>query len=136
MEQVGLLDEDYFFFFEETDWCLRMREAGWKVVFDPRYAIRHLQGRSAAQVNVSARIEYWRSRYTYFGKHFGLAVRGALRVGLLVKLMIDIGLTSVTGLGALIFTGKRPAKLELYTALLLWHLQGCPPDGGLETSAG
>jgi len=136
MEQVGLLDEDYFFFFEETDWCLRMRKAGWKVVFDPRYRVWHLQGRSVSQVNVRARIEYWRSRYTYFAKHFGLGARFALRAGLLMKLVIDIGLASVVSLGALVFGGKRPEKLEVYVAILLWHLRGCPADGGLETATG
>lgn len=136
MEQVGLLDEDYFFFFEETDWCLRMRKAGWKVVFDPAYSIWHLQGRSASTVNVRARIEYWRSRYTYFAKHFGMATRCALYAGLLVKLAVDIGLSSVVALGAPIFGGKRSARLKVYAAILLWHLRGCPSDGGLETSAG
>lgn len=136
MEQVGLFDEDYFFFFEETDWCLRMRKAGWKVVFDPRYFIWHLQGRSASQVNVRARIEYWRSRYTYFAKHFAGGTRCALRAGLLLKLVIDIGLASLVSLGALVFGGKRPEKLEVYVALLLWHLRGCPADGGLENSTG
>ena len=36
LDQVGLLDEDYFLFLEETDWCYRMKRAGWKIYHVPR----------------------------------------------------------------------------------------------------
>ncbi len=130
-EEVGLLDEDYFFFLEETDWCLRMHQAGWKVVHDPRYAIYHLQGKSAGKVNVRARIEYWRSRYAYFRKHFGVGSRIALGVGLMFRLSISL----LSSLLANLFTGflrpKMRRKLAVYWKVLLWHLAGCPDDGGL-----
>ena len=35
MDEVGVLDEDYFFFLEETDWCYRMHKKGWKVFHVP-----------------------------------------------------------------------------------------------------
>src|SRR5207247_2324192 len=35
IDEVGLLDEDFFLFSEETDWCYRFRQAGWKVLFTP-----------------------------------------------------------------------------------------------------
>ncbi|MCK8603855.1 glycosyltransferase family 2 protein [Desulfoferrobacter suflitae] len=130
VEQVGLLDEDFFFFFEETDWCLRMRRAGWKVVFDPRYAIFHLQGKSAAQVNVRARIEYWRSRYTYFAKHHSTVSQYALRTGLLIRLLISMA--GGAACLAMLFKGSaRCDKLSLNAAIFYWHLKGCPADGGL-----
>jgi len=130
---VGFLDEDYFFFFEETDWCMRMQRAGWKVVFDPQHSIFHLQGKSAAAVNVRARIEYWRSRYTYFRKHFGLVSRYFLQIGLIIRLLIDICLTAAAKTGSH-FTGASPnQKLDVYIAILQWHIKGCPADGGLES---
>ncbi|PQP33347.1 glycosyltransferase family 2 protein, partial [Desulfobacteraceae bacterium SEEP-SAG9] len=46
IDQVGLLDEQYFFFFEETDWAYRMKLSGWKVWFVPMAEIYHLQGQS------------------------------------------------------------------------------------------
>ena len=48
--QVGLLDPGFFFFGEETDWCLRIRSAGWRLVFAPVGEITHLGGGSAKRL--------------------------------------------------------------------------------------
>jgi N-acetylglucosaminyl-diphospho-decaprenol L-rhamnosyltransferase len=45
-DQVGLLDEDYFLFSEETDWCYRFRKAGWQVLFFPGARCVHVGGAS------------------------------------------------------------------------------------------
>jgi hypothetical protein len=42
IEQVGLLDEDFFLFSEETDWCYRFAQAGWKTVFTPAAECVHV----------------------------------------------------------------------------------------------
>ncbi len=46
IEQTGPLDEDFFLFSEETDWCFRFREAGWKVLFYPGAEFVHVGGAS------------------------------------------------------------------------------------------
>lgn len=46
IEQIGLLDENYFAFYEETDWCDRARNIGWEVWYVPAIKIKHLQGES------------------------------------------------------------------------------------------
>jgi GT2 family glycosyltransferase len=46
VEQVGLLDESFFLFSEETDWCYRFGQAGWKVVFFPGAECVHVGGAS------------------------------------------------------------------------------------------
>ncbi len=46
IEQVGPLDEDFFLFSEETDWCYRFRRAGWKVLFFPEAEFVHVGGAS------------------------------------------------------------------------------------------
>jgi GT2 family glycosyltransferase len=45
MEQVGLLDEKFFLFLEETDWCYRMKKAGWKIYHIPQAEVLHFQGK-------------------------------------------------------------------------------------------
>lgn len=48
---VGLLDEDFFFFGEETDWCRRIRKSGWQVQFAPVGKITHFGGGSSGTLN-------------------------------------------------------------------------------------
>jgi GT2 family glycosyltransferase len=50
LDHVGLLDESFFFFAEETDWCRRIAMAGWKVRFAPIGEIIHYGGASADQL--------------------------------------------------------------------------------------
>ena len=48
IDEVGVLDEDYFLFSEETDWCFRFREAGWQVLFYPGAECVHVGAASHA----------------------------------------------------------------------------------------
>lgn len=50
MEQVGIMDEDYFIYGEETDWCWRFKKSGWRILFTPNAEIIHLGGQSSIQV--------------------------------------------------------------------------------------
>ena len=68
IEEVGLLDEDYFLFSEETDWCFRFREAGWQVVFFPGAECVHVGG--AAHGGRLYR-ENLRGHLLFFWKHRG-----------------------------------------------------------------
>jgi len=131
IDTVGLLDEGYFFFLEETDWCLRMRKAGWKIFFLPDLKVLHLQGKSASQKLTAARIEYYRSRYRFYTLHRGRVTAMLLRAGLVVKLLIECtGSFLLSALSA--FTNEKElARLRVRLGLLAWHLTGCPDDMGL-----
>jgi GT2 family glycosyltransferase len=134
IDAVGLLDEGYFLFFEETDWCYRMRRGGWKVFHVPGAEIYHLQGRSAEASIAMAKVEYCRSRYRYFRKHYGIFARIALRMGLVVKLAVDL-VGSSAGTVLTLFRSRRwRRRLRIHTALASWHLRGCPEGGGLGRS--
>lgn len=51
LDEVGGLDEDFFFFGEETDWCLKVRKAGWRLMFSPVGEIIHHGGGSVKKLN-------------------------------------------------------------------------------------
>lgn len=128
VQDIGLLDEDYFFFLEETDWCLRARRGGWKVVFFPHITIYHLQGKSAAKVPIPARIEYWRSRYLFFDKHYSPFVCSLFYVGMGMKIFIQLHFSLISGL----VSQKGRERFRLYFNIFLWHLKGRPESWGLK----
>jgi hypothetical protein len=128
---LGGLDERFFFFFEETDFCLQARRRNLQVMHLPQVRVWHGQGQTAKQVSSAARIEYWRSRYTYFFKNHGVAARLALRTGLLLRLAVDClaaWLLTVLTLGK---NSRWRSRWNVCSALAGWHLRGCPQHDGL-----
>ena len=131
MEQVGLLDEGYFLFLEETDWCYRMKKAGWKIYHVPRAEIYHFQGKSAEREKNRARVEYYRSRYHFFKKNRGSLQWSILLMGLIARLCVELIFMSVACLLTLFIITKWKSKLSIYAFLLWWHLRLCPEEMGL-----
>ncbi len=71
IDQVGLLDEDFFIYYEEVDWCRRINQAGWQVVFVPQAVITHLGGASSVQIPAANRFIMLSSMLKFFRKHKG-----------------------------------------------------------------
>lgn len=82
VEKVGMLDEDFFFFGEETDWCRRIREAGWRVAFAPVGCITHLGGGSSGTLNHKRDLMLTEATVRLHRKHSGIIT--ALSVYLLL----------------------------------------------------
>ncbi|MGD9974190.1 MAG: glycosyltransferase family 2 protein [Desulfatirhabdiaceae bacterium] len=124
MDTTGLLDEDYFFFFEETDWAKRMWTHGWKVYFVPAARIVHAQGKSVGP-RADGRILFYRSRYIYLKKWH--PEKAHLMQGIILfRLVTNLVLS---GIGAGLTLGCiRPLrnKTIVYAKILAWHVRGCP----------
>lgn len=129
LRAIGPFDEAFFFFFEETDWCRRAHEAGKRIVFIPTAEIIHIQGQSVSKEPVSASIEYYRSRYTYFRKHHSLPVRLLLRAGLALKLAADMALNSLGVMCTLGIARRYRLKYKIFLGIILWHLGLWHKDG-------
>jgi len=124
MDAVGLLDERFFFFFEETDWAYRMGRAGWKVFFVPNARIYHAQGQSVGP-EAGGRLLLYRSRYLYFKKWFPRSYP-LMAAAVVLRLIVS---TLLTGMAVLATVGCLPKlrhRLTVYLRLLMWHLRGCP----------
>src|SRR5438552_9651439 len=68
-EAVGLLDERYFMYTEDVDFCAAIRARGRRVLFTPDVEVVHLRGRSAASAPAATRDAYRRSRLAFYQKH-------------------------------------------------------------------
>lgn len=75
MDEVGLLDEGYFIYGEELDWCRRFRSAGWEVRLALASEVVHHGGQATRQVAEKMLVELFRTRARYFKKHLGWGQR-------------------------------------------------------------
>jgi hypothetical protein len=71
IDQVGKLDEGFFMYSEELDWCRRIKGAGWKIVYLPKAQVIHHMGKSSDQVVAQRHIYFQTSKVRYFRKHHG-----------------------------------------------------------------
>ncbi|MCK4824214.1 glycosyltransferase family 2 protein, partial [bacterium] len=70
IEEIGLLDERFFMYGEELDWCLRTKKAGWTVMYYPDAEIIHYKGECSKSNSRKATFEFYRSMYLFHKKHF------------------------------------------------------------------
>ena len=70
LDDVGLLDERFFLYWEDVDWCKRMWDKGWKVTYYPQATIQHTVGGSSERNLIRSVFEFHKSAYTYFVKYF------------------------------------------------------------------
>jgi GT2 family glycosyltransferase len=72
--QVGDLDEQYFLYAEELDWCFRVRKAGWTIYALPDISMVHHQGQSSAQMSDFSLAHLVETRLRYYQKNHGLSI--------------------------------------------------------------
>lgn len=78
--QTGPIDEDFFMYFEETDWCRRSAQAGWQIHYLPAAQVIHFEGKSSEQVVAARTLRFQRSKIRYTRKYFGAGWAAALRL--------------------------------------------------------
>ena len=107
-EQVGALDEGFFMYSEELDWCRRIKAAGWEIVYLPTATVIHHEGKSSEQVVPARHIYFQSSKVRYFRKHHGSFQAETLRWFLQVTYLYQLareGLKWMVG-------HKRPMRVE------------------------
>ncbi len=98
VERVGLLDEGYFMYSEELDWCRRIKDAGWRVIYLPWARIMHFVGKSSEQAITARHVNFQQAKLRYFRKHHGRFAAGVLRLLLLANYSWQLVLEASKGL--------------------------------------
>ncbi len=102
IESVGLLDERFFMYWEDADWCRRMREKRWRVVYFPQSELLHYTGVSSRKNSIRANLEFHKSAYHLFCKSAGNSNRrffkGLVFSALLLRAYVKIMMTMASGL--------------------------------------
>ena len=126
-------DEEFFFFLEETDFCVRAKQSGYRVLFLSFARVIHLQGKTVRRTWVKGRIEYAISLYKFIKKYHSDAY---YKTFILVRVMKSLlFLLVATLLPFLLFSESTRRKYSYYGRLLLWHAKGLPDDAGLRSSS-
>ncbi len=82
-EQTGPLDEAFFMYSEELDWCRRLKALRWRVIYLPSASIVHYEAQSSTQVQTERHIYFQSSKVLYFRKHHGTLFGEFVRLFLL-----------------------------------------------------
>lgn len=123
LDQVGLLDENFFMYSEEVDFCKRIRDFGWRIVWFPTVKVIHFGGQSTSQVQQEMFLQLYQGKIQYFRKHNSLAVVWAYKFVLFMAAIIRLFLTPFA-----FFEGSAEKdehlKLSGNYRRLLWSLPG------------
>lgn len=121
IEEVGSLDERFFMYCEEIDWCMRIKEAGWQILCFPRAQIIHYVGQSTKQFRADMFVELHKSRYRLYEKHYS---RSFLRMA---RLLVTVGLAYRSGWDRWAFIRGRLDREALEDRLSAYRRVGMLP---------
>jgi N-acetylglucosaminyl-diphospho-decaprenol L-rhamnosyltransferase len=125
VDAVGMLDEGYFMYSEELDWCRRIKDAGYRVVYFPQAQVIHHEGKSSEQAVTARHINFQRAKLRYFRKFHGQGQTAVLRAFLLLNYLWQMGLEAAKGaLGH-----KRPLRQQRVKAYWQVIRSGLRPAG-------
>lgn len=131
LAEAGPMDEDFFFYFEETEWCVRLRRHGWQVLVDPRIRITHLRGASTRGVRRDAQVEVLRSRLLYYWKTMPREAAALLCAWRVVRVLVNTASNLALVLLTLGLVRGLRARLAIYATQLAWLALGRPEHWGL-----
>lgn len=86
LKDIGLLDENFYFYGEDKDWCKRFKEKNWQIVFLPHAEVIHYAGKSASLAPFKFMIERFKSNQYYWKKHRG---RMSMKIYLLLQIILN-----------------------------------------------
>lgn len=122
LDTVGLLDERFFMYGEDVDWCKRFNDSGFKVIYFPEAEAVHFGGASSMNAQNRFYVQMKKSRLLYFQKHYGKMGRFFCYVSILLGSIVR--LTGWIGL-SIIMPGRRQEAFLMrrqYIACLRWLL--------------
>ncbi len=114
IQQIGGLDEGYFMYCEEMDWCMRADKAGWSIYSEPRARVIHHEAQSSKQTPWSSFRKLWQSRMRFYNKHRKRYPPGHL---LLIRTIMRFGLRVRAALALRRFAHGEQSGVELQNEL-------------------
>ncbi len=91
LEEIGLFDQRFFMFLEDTDLCYRLHQAGWGVFFNPHSRVYHFWGATGGKMPYRMIFQHNRSMWRFFRKHYhyGIIADSLLAAGFFINVIIS-----------------------------------------------
>ena len=137
IDKVGHLDESFFMYGEDLDWCYRIREAGWKIYYLPDTKIIHFKGESSKKSDKDLIIQFYRAMKLFVEKHYhnrylhvpqwllmvGITLRASLTflvrfLGSILPGLIDLLLINISVIAAIYIRFQTLRYLGLYLIVM------------------
>jgi len=124
LQQIGLLDEQFYIYGEEIDWCWRIKQAGWKIMVLPEAEIIHFGKAASSQRHTEMFIQNYKSFYILLKKHYPVYSYWLYRLRTMIYLFVWLLWYAVL---AARYSKKSPQHatatigLKLYTTSWKWH---------------
>jgi GT2 family glycosyltransferase len=100
IERIGLLDERFFMYGEDLDWCLRTRHAGWTVRYEPSVVVQHQHGAASRNRVLRTNVHFFRAMDLFYEKHYVQryhpVLTGVVRMAIYAALLVTLGRTLLT----------------------------------------
>ena len=99
IDDIGLLDDTFFMYGEDIDWCYRIKQAGWRIVYFGEAEIIHYKGASSEDQKTKKRnpkliYEFYRAMYIFYRKHYtkkyNVFVNIAVYIGIAALLIFNL----------------------------------------------
>jgi N-acetylglucosaminyl-diphospho-decaprenol L-rhamnosyltransferase len=113
VKQIGLLDEGFFFYSEEVDWCYRLAKSGWQVWYWPAVVVTHYVGQSARGASEASLRHLYLGKMRFFAKHYGPMQASVLKIWA----VLTLGLLAGLALGQSLWRGGPGASWQMYLSL-------------------
>lgn len=93
IDKVGLMDETFFMYGEDLDWCYRIKEAGYRIIYYPEVTTIHYKGGSSKKKRIKTIYEFYRAMYLFYNKHYrnkySILVTLLVYIGIFLKLILS-----------------------------------------------
>jgi len=131
VEEIGGYDQDFFFYYEDTEWCIRAEKNNWKVILNPYVLVTHIGGASSSEFYKESRIEFYRSRIIFWKKVFPKYIFIVLHIWNIPKLALDLIFYAIISFLSFGKKTKFNKKLTDRFYVLIWLFLGKPKHWGL-----
>lgn len=90
INDVGIMDETFFMYAEDLDWCYRVKQAGYKIWYNADVTVYHVK-RAASRQSAKAQFEFWRAMLIFYRKHYRVTTPSWMHMLILAALLFKGG---------------------------------------------